>query len=226
MKMLDIAPTQTPLIGPVSHETRGEDPCDHAGCGGRHDRSWIDLSLRNAIPWKSQGRLDETTIKDITGGIDETFLDQGRRALELRIINLNTRTPFDPIEPDTILFDAVSSIYEDNRWTIYECRVKFLEWEQVVADLDLDANEAARMLLWAGNVKLHCSDPSFLYWGYQYILTQLDAAVHPEDRAPNTNNPGLQGVVCKHLNRVLKVLPFHLGTIAKEIKRQRAERGI
>lgn len=224
--MLDVAPAHTPVIGRVSHEA-----C-HEGC--RHDhgvqglpRTWIDVSMRDVIPWKAdRTRLDEATVRDIVGGIDEAFLDQGRRALELRIINLNTRTPFDPLEPDTMIFDAVSSIYEMNHWTIYENRVKFLEWQQMVDDIDLTPNEAARLLFWSGNVKLHCSDPSFLFFGYQYILTQLDAAIYPEDRAPVVNNPGERGTVCKHLNRVLKVLPFHLGTIAKEIKRQRAERGI
>ena len=225
--MLDVAPAHTPVIGRVSHEMCPEG-CQHAGHVMQGlPRTWIDVSMRDVIPWKAgSGRLDETTVKDIVGAIDEAFLDQGRRAMELRIININTRTPFDPLEPDTMIFDAVSSIYEMNHWTIYECRIKFMEWEEMVADIDTNPNEAARLLFWAGNVKLNCSDPSFLYFGFAHILTQLDAAIYPEDRPPVVNNPEYRGSVCKHLNRVLKVLPFHLGTIAKEIKRQRAERGL
>jgi hypothetical protein len=55
----------------------------------------------------------------------------------------------------------------------------------------------------------------------QYIMTQKDAAIIPEVRYPHIRNPNLKGVVCKHLNRTLKVLPFHLGNLAAAVKEQR-----
>jgi hypothetical protein len=105
-----------------------------------------------------------------------------------------------------------------NGWETY---VQFKEWNEQVDDTTLNANEAARLLFWGGNLRLHCTCPSFSYWGFQYILTQLDAAIVPEDRFPHIRNPELKGIVCKHLNKTLKVLPFHMGDMAKEIKAQR-----
>lgn len=234
MKILEVAPQHRPVrLGRMVADANLHAPS--CGCGGCTGRAWTQLKFRDfAGQFLSEAAVDrlaaggpqilnEMTYRDLVGGIDQDFLDQGRRALELRVINLNNKTPFDPNEPDTMLFDAVSSIYEENNWTIYECRIKFMEWGQVLNDRELTPTEAARLLLWTGNIKLHCTDPSFLYWGYQYILTQLDAAIYPEDRFPEIRNPGLRGVVCKHMNRVLHALPFHLGDIAKEIKRQRAE---
>ncbi|RYD68024.1 MAG: hypothetical protein EOP83_01620 [Verrucomicrobiaceae bacterium] len=105
-----------------------------------------------------------------------------------------------------------------NGWETY---VQFPEWAEQASDVELKAPEAARLLLWGGNVKLHCHCPSFSYWGFNYILDQLDASIYHEDRYPHVRNPQLRGVACKHLIRTLKVLPFHLGDIAAVIKAQR-----
>lgn len=107
-----------------------------------------------------------------------------------------------------------------NGWFTY---IQFEEWENVICDPDLNAVEAARLLLWAGNIRVHCPCPAYKFWGYQYIMTQKDSAILPEVRYPRIRNPQLKGVVCKHLNRTIKVLPFHLGIIANRIKAERQE---
>jgi hypothetical protein len=56
-----------------------------------------------------------------------------------------------------------------------------------------------------------------------YILTTKDAAIVPETRFPSIRNPQLKGGMCKHLIRSMKVLPFHLGDIAKAIKETREQ---
>ena len=109
-----------------------------------------------------------------------------------------------------------------NGWFTY---IQFVEWKDMLVDHEVNAVEASRLLLWGGNLRLHCHCPSYLYHGYKYILTQLDAAIQPEERYPSINNPQLKGVACKHLRRTLKVLPFHLGTIAHEIKKARSTLG-
>lgn len=157
--------------------------------------------------------LYEATYKEIAMFIDGNFLNQNVRANELKGIRL---AGFDG---DTMIFDVNRAEYDENG-IVYKCLVKFDEWEQVGQDADLKANEKARMILWVGNLRLHCTDPSFLFWGYQQILSQLDAAIFPEERYPGERNPTQRGVVCKHLNRVLRVLPFHSGDIAAEFKRQ------
>jgi len=66
--------------------------------------------------------------------------------------------------------------------------------------------------------------PAFKYWGYQYITTQLGAAVTPEHRPPNVRNPQRKGDVCKHLALVLRVLPFWWNNIAGELAKQGYDR--
>jgi|HigsolmetaGSP11D_1036233.scaffolds.fasta_scaffold00013_34 hypothetical protein len=110
-----------------------------------------------------------------------------------------------------------------NAWETY---IQFPEWESQVRDTNIDANEAARLLLWSGNVRLHCNCPAFSFWGFQYILTQLDAAIYAEGRFPIIRNPDLKGIACKHLIRTLKVLPFHLGDMAAAIRAQRIRLGL
>ncbi len=105
-----------------------------------------------------------------------------------------------------------------NGWVTY---IRFLEWEDQVRDVSITPTEAARLLFWGANIQVHCGCPAFLFWGSQYILTQLDAAIVPETRFPHIRNPHLKGIVCKHLNRTLKVLPFHLGDMAQAIKADR-----
>jgi hypothetical protein len=105
-----------------------------------------------------------------------------------------------------------------NGWNTY---IRFEEWHEQVNDRDLTAPEAARLLLWGANLRVHCGCPAYLFWGYNYILTQKDAAIVPETRFPTIRNPNLRGIACKHLVRTLKVLPFHLGDMAHAIKQQR-----
>lgn len=105
-----------------------------------------------------------------------------------------------------------------NLWTFY---VQFIEWQATVNDMTLDAVEAARLILWGANLRVHCGCPAYKFWGMQYIDTQLGIAIIPEPRYPDIRNPGLKGILCKHGRRAIKVLPFHLGDMAQAIKQQR-----
>jgi len=70
----------------------------------------------------------------------------------------------------------------------------------------------------AGDLKLFCNCPAFLYWGYKYIAWKRDYGLRQELRMPSIRNPRLQGSICKHLEEVLKVLPFNSGRITKSFK--------
>lgn len=113
-----------------------------------------------------------------------------------------------------------------NKYNGWETYIQFPEWMEQVQDTSINANEAARLLFWGGNLRVHCGCPSYLFWGFQYIMTQLDAAIVPETRYPHIRNPELKGVVCKHLRKTLKVLPFNLGHIASAINEQRRAAGL
>lgn len=157
--------------------------------------------------------LNEATYKEIASLIDGNFLNQKIRADALKGIHL------DGFEDNTMLYTIESSKFQNNRIR-YQCRVQFDEWDDIAQDTDFNFVEKSRMLLWVGNIRLHCTCPSFLYWGYQYLLSAIDASVYPEERKPEIRNPGERGIVCKHLNRILRVLPFYSGQIAKELKIQ------
>ena len=158
--------------------------------------------------------VNEATYKELGTLIDGNFLNQKVRADELSGINL---VGFEP--EDVMNFHVNSSKHTRNRIR-YTNSIQFDEWDEIGADPDFNFMEKARLLLWVGNIRVHCTCPSFLYWGYQYMCTVLDAAVYPEERFPRIRNPQERGIVCKHLNRVLRVLPFHNAQIASELKRQ------
>lgn len=63
--------------------------------------------------------------------------------------------------------------------------------------------------------------PAQLYYGGDYIISlpKYDAKYgEPETRPPREKNPKKYGAYCKHLQAVMKVLPFHADKIAKWIK--------
>jgi hypothetical protein len=199
----------------VSKPVQGEWVHEHSETCNCHDvkgmlsayRPGVRMNIRDA------GVLTEATYKELAGMIDPNFLRQGMRASELKAVE------FHGFEEDTMHFLVPSKDFDDNSIK-YMCSIKFEDWDQIGSDPDMDFKEKALMLLWVGNIKLNCTDPSFLYWGYQYLLTALDSAINPETRKPVIRNPQERGIVCKHLNRVLKALPFHNGKIAAEMKRQ------
>lgn len=158
--------------------------------------------------------LNEATYKQLGQLIDPNFLKQGIRAAELKGVFIRGFKP-----ENTLNFHVPSSEVEKNRIN-YTNSVLFDQWEEYGSDANRNFMERSRLLLLDGDVRLHCTCPSFLYWGYQYILTVLDAAIYPEDRHPRIRNPAERGIVCKHLNKTLRVLPFHSADIAKEMKSQ------
>ena len=117
--------------------------------------------------------------------------------------------------------DNIMKYFVPNKYNGWNTFIQFMDWNEQMADMSLKPQEVARLLLWSGNIRVHCPCPAFKFWGSQYILTQLDAAIIPETRYPHIRNPSLRGIVSKHLNRNLKVLPFHLGDMAGAIKEQR-----
>ena len=153
--------------------------------------------------------LQEFTVKDIKTILDPRDLPHRDYAPLLKNVKLRA------IRNNTMKFFVRNNL---NGWFSY---VRFVEWDAQVKDLSIDATEAARLLLWSGNVQIHCLCPSFAFHGYAYILTQLGAAIVPEVRFPHIRNPKLLGIACKHLRRVIPVLPFYLGDMAAAIKQQR-----
>jgi hypothetical protein len=176
--------------------------------------------------------INEATYRDLVSRINPRFLHQGIRSGPHQPYTLPhdgkqyffaaRGLSFQGFNDDTMIFYVTPSTEYPKRQKppYYENLVRFLNWFDTGSNNDMKPREKAFDLLWNSDIQLHCSDPSFLYWGYKYILSQINASIEPEDRPPSIRNPSQLGICCKHLNRVLRVLPFYNGDIAKALINQ------
>lgn len=82
----------------------------------------------------------------------------------------------------------------------------------------VDLRKLAHEFIYKVDLQLKCSCPAYQYWGPAYILSlsKYDAKyTDPETRPPRIRNPKQYGAYCKHLEAVMKVLPFYENTMAK-----------
>lgn len=106
-----------------------------------------------------------------------------------------------------------------------------VEYEQRVVMEDLDGllrNKRSRLnfldkvryAISNGDLKVSCGCPAHLYWGYKYIDTNLGVAAPgmKEFRPPDIRNPQRRGIVCKHLDLCLHVLPSNASFITHDLK--------
>ena len=192
----------------------------------------LEINFNDSLLEKKTKRAPQSrTYKEIISAIDPGFLKHAKRAAELGIArpangptcsvtSLDEEPPF--CCNGTISFVVNSSKFQQNGKK-YINRMQITEWDQLVNDSTLKPQDAAKLIIWAGHVRLHCTCHSFLFYGFQYILTQLGLSLFPENRPPNIRNPGRQGIVCKHLNRSLRVFPNWWTSYASEIKKARLE---
>ena len=188
----------------------------------------IELSLNDNL--LERRTAQSRTYKEIISAIDPSFLQHAKRASILQGIRLakgSSCTLDKEEEPSTFcngtMAFVVPSSNNQNNGINYINRIQITEWNDVVNDLTLTPQEATKLIIWSGHVKVHCTCPSFLYYGFQYILTQLGISIYPEDRPPHIRNPGLKGIVCKHLNRSIKAFPFYGNEIRNQVKKERSE---
>lgn len=70
-----------------------------------------------------------------------------------------------------------------------------------------------------GNIKVYCSCPAFLYWGYKYMAWRKGYGLEKETRAPKIRNPYERGWVCKHLYALMQIFPLLARPIASKYKK-------
>lgn len=178
------------------------------------DVLWVSFDTgkyRNICQGLHLAELKEATYKDVVAKIDNDFLQQKLRAAALEGVKLSG------VQDKSLVFDIRSANFHENN-TVYVNLVRLKEWDDFIDESTLTPIQRARQLMYNGNLDLHCTCPSFLFWGYQYLLTQIDAALVPETRPPVVRNPAHRGIVCKHLHRTLKAFPFYAGDFARYIK--------
>lgn len=85
----------------------------------------------------------------------------------------------------------------------------------------VDFRKLSKKFMDKADIQLFCSCPAFKFWGPAFILSLDKYDAHytrGEERPPSVRNPKKYGAVCKHLDRLLKVLPFYGGTMSKWLK--------
>lgn len=99
----------------------------------------------------------------------------------------------------------------------YLVKIKLVEYPSLIREEDITTEEKVRLSL-AGDMEIHCSCPAFLYWGYDYITTQVSTNVHgTQYMYPSIRNPKLEGVMCKHCYKAFKMFGSYWKRIAKDI---------
>jgi hypothetical protein len=161
---------------------------------------------------EARRRLLEISGRDLWGGIDWDFIHMAQHFGAVQ--DLGTR--YESTEGDMIHFMTQSETTPGHEWRQW---IRMTELKDVITDPDMSLQDKVRLAL-SGDLQVHCNCPAFLYWGYQYITTQLGAAVSPENRPPDKKNPKRKGDVCKHLALVLRVLPFWWNNITSDLKKQ------
>jgi len=101
----------------------------------------------------------------------------------------------------------------------YTNKVRLVDLEDSMQFIDLTLRDRVSLAM-KGDLHVSCDCPDFLFSGRKYIATQMGFAFpeDPENRFPTVKNPNLDGTLCKHLITVMQVLPFHTGSVVKEIK--------
>lgn len=152
-------------------------------------------------------RLDELTRKDIVLDVDTWTKDKAKKVRGVTYLG---------ITEDYTVFFRVNSVTA-NPPTTYLVKIKLVDYEEIAEDENLTVREKVRLAI-AGDLQISCTCPAYLYWGYKYILTQIDTnESDPEHRFPKIRNPKLQGVVCKHCYVALQAFPFNWTSIARDV---------
>lgn len=73
-------------------------------------------------------------------------------------------------------------------------------------------------LLRSAKLKVYCTSPAYIFWGYAYKNWRYGCGLYPERRYPKVRNPRLRGWVDKHLYAVLMTFPFLVSSIGKQLK--------
>lgn len=157
----------------------------------------------------------DISIQDLRKATDPLFLRNKERSkdVHLRIAEI---TPTGTI---VTLSNSVT-LKKENHW---RQSIKLLDWDEALAADDLSFPDRANLAVF-GRLQVKCSCPAYLYWGYEYIETQLgsdnievpdyEGKTGGEKRYPKVRNPKLRGVICKHLTAVLLTLERSIPEVA------------
>jgi hypothetical protein len=175
--------------------------------------------------------LDEAQYRDLVGKdatVTDLFPDwQDKKLKVYEKGGVRMRS----MEPGKWIFDVHYGQYDGSgEW--YKVVIEWVDLADVVARLAAhkkfwkkdgsgpDLRKLALKVFNECHMKVRCDCPAFVYWGYAFLLTELEAISGPEEhRPPDIRNPERKGCVCKHLSTLLAELPFYSATMANYLSR-------
>ena len=148
--------------------------------------------------------IKSVTMKELldTGGGD--YLKHDERVAQLKEPNLKKCFAC------TAIFETKSSEFEKNN-IIYTQYILFKDFKYIAKDKKIPLTDAIRYAIERGDIKIFCSCPAHLYWGYKYYATVFDYAygTRTEKRKPQRNNPDFDSSHCKHVGKVFDWILNH-----------------
>lgn len=127
--------------------------------------------------------------------------------------------------------DLVSIDYEgmELRFRTQSTTIKGKYYTEIIQLSSLQPEDVIKgtnigQLLRSAKIKVYCTSPAFLFWGYAYKCFRYGCGLYPERRFPKVRNPRLRGWVDKHLYAVLMTFPFIAPQIGKYLKKYWTEK--
>ena len=152
--------------------------------------------------------INEFLKSDIQKGADVKRTKRGNR-IRVEYTGSNKRTK-------TSIFNVTDPGGSGKKW---EVRVRFPDYSQVSRQRkNITREEKIELALEAGDLKVHCSCPDFLYKGFKYMATEMDYGIRKETRPPDIMNPNREGTVCKHTLGVFRRINKSINEISKDLK--------
>lgn len=144
--------------------------------------------------------LDWSYADLVAGQSDPNFLRSAERVRQLKAHG----TRYVGLRGMNVYFQTFSSEYAQNR-KIWTQEIMLLDLPETIGMRDMLMKDRVRLAM-RGDVLVRCNCPAFLYWGFAYILSQIDGAaqgqyyggwkipgrpptepgLYPEDRNPET----------------------------------------
>ena len=161
------------------------------------------------------------SIKELIDNRDPDFIHHDERVKELQSPTLEYAYA------NTLKFRIKSSKFgqkvklknggvgTNNTW--YNVFVLFEDFYTIGRDKDIPFEDAIDYAINFADVHIRCNCPAQTFFGYNYIDTELKMlyGIPKENRFPIIRNPNLKGVMCKHIDVVLRYILRNKDLIVK-----------
>lgn len=159
--------------------------------------------------------LNEKFLSDIYDESDNNRLERSNN-IDVKYNKIIHRTSQNRIK--TILFDTVDKNGSGKKWTV---QLQIPDYRDLAKYRKMSHKEKLEMALGAGDIKVNCNCPDFLYGGFKYKATQYNYGIKVEMIPPTIKNPNLEGSACKHTIAVLNKIDNFIDEIAEDIKNKK-----